>query len=110
MLALIKHQIIEKNGKPLFVLVPYEEYLQLGEQNNALTVPQIVVEKHVLQNMSLIRAWREYLGLSQQTIAKRMGISHSAYSQMEHTEANPRRKTINKIATALNILPEQLLI
>jgi len=108
MIAPINHQIIEKDGKPLFVLVPYDEYLILVEREEAITVPQAVVEKHILENMSLIRAWREHRGLSQQEVAQKMGISQSAYSQMEKAEANLRQTTVNKIARALGILPEQL--
>lgn len=108
MIAPINHQIIEKDGKPLFVLVPYDEYLTLVEREEAITVPQAVVEKHILENMSLVRAWREHLGLSQQEVAQKMGISQSAYSQMEKIDANLRQATMNKIARALGILPEQL--
>jgi ribosome-binding protein aMBF1 (putative translation factor) len=110
MIAPINHQIIEKDGKPLFVLVPYDEYLTLVEREETITVPQGVVEKHILENMSLIRAWREHLGLAQQEVAQKMGVSQSAYSQMEKAEANLRQATINKIARALGILPEQLVI
>lgn len=110
MSAPINHQVIEKDGKPLFVLVPYEEYLQFVDQNEAITVPQDVVEKHILENLSLIRAWREYLGLSQQAIAQKTSISQSAFSQMENAESNLRPTTEKKIAKALGILPEQLLI
>ena len=110
MIAPINHQIIEKDGKPIFVLVPYDEYLTMVELNEVVTIPQAVVEKHVLEEMSLIRAWREYLGLSQQEVAEKMGISQSAYSQMEKSEANLRKITVNKIARALGIVPEQLAI
>ena len=108
MIAPTNHQIIEKDGKPLFVLVPYDEYLSLVEHDETVTVPQAVVEKHILENMSLVRAWREYLGLSQQVVAQKIGISQSAYSQMEKPETNLRRATVNKIARAFGILPEQL--
>jgi transcriptional regulator with XRE-family HTH domain len=74
------------------------------------SIPQAVVEKHILENMSLVRAWREYLGLSQQAIAQKMGISQSAYSQMEKAKSNLRPTTVNKIARALDIVPEQLAI
>ncbi|MAT95574.1 MAG: hypothetical protein CL608_00280 [Anaerolineaceae bacterium] len=74
------------------------------------SIPQAVVEKHILENMSLVCAWREHLGLAQQEVAQKMGVSQSAYSQMEKAEANLRQATINKIARALGILPEQLVI
>lgn len=110
MIAPINHQIIEKDGKPMFVLVPYEEYVSLFEQDEAITIPQAVVEKHILEGMSLVRAWREYLGLSQQEVAQKMAISQSAYSQMEKAEANLRPKTVHKIAQALGIVSGQLVI
>ncbi|MCA9925188.1 MAG: helix-turn-helix domain-containing protein [Anaerolineales bacterium] len=108
--ALINHQIIEKNGQPLFVLVPYEEYLSLIEPDMTVTIPHDVVERHVLEGLSLIRAWREYKGLSQQEVAEKLGISQSAYSQMEKPDANLRKSTLAKLATALDLLPEQLVV
>lgn len=71
-------------------------------------IPQAVVEGHILEGQSLVFAWRSYKGLSQQEVAARMGISQSAYSQMERAEAKLRLTTIRKIAAALEISPEQL--
>ena len=73
-----------------------------------LTLPQDVVERHILEGISLIRAWREHQNLLQQDLAERLGISQSAYSQMEKPDANLRPTTITKIAEALGIKPEQL--
>ena len=70
MIAPINHQIIEKDGQPIFVLVPYDEYLTMAKLDEAITIPQAVVEKHILEEMSLIRAWREHLGHSQQDVAQ----------------------------------------
>lgn len=105
----INHQIIEKNGKPLFVLVPYEEYLDfISEKELEPTIPHDVVELHILEEKSLIRAWREYKGLSQQEVAEKMGVSQAAYSQMEKPDARLRKSTLAKIAEALELQPEQL--
>lgn len=103
----IKHQIIESDGRPLFVLVPYEEYLTAVAQQE-VTIPHEIVERHILDGVSLVRAWREYRGLSQQEVAERIGISQSAYSQMEKPEAHLRQATMQKIAEALEVRPEQL--
>jgi DNA-binding XRE family transcriptional regulator len=97
----------ESDGRPLFVLVPYEEYLTTVAHEKA-TIPHEVVERHILDGVSLVRAWREYQGLSQQETAERIGVSQSAYSQMEKPDAHLRRATLQKIAEALNVLPEQL--
>lgn len=111
MSAPIKHQIIEKDGKPLFVLVPYEHYIktmQRLEGDDETTIPHKVVELSVLGNKSPVRAWREYKGLLQKQIADALGISQAAYSQMEKPDANLRPETIEKIARILEIDPEQL--
>ncbi len=108
--ALINHQVIEKDGQPLFVLVPYDEYLSIIEQDLDVTIPHEVVERHILDGVSIIRAWREFKGLSQNQVAENLQISQSAYSQMERVDANLRRKTLDKIAIALNISVEQLMV
>lgn len=107
------HQIIEHEGKPLFVLVPYEEYLRLTDtpprdMDEKIYLPHDVAMAHSIDGKSLIRAWREYKKLSQKEVAERMGISQSAYSQMEKPEANLRRTSIAKLAAALEVVPEQL--
>jgi hypothetical protein len=56
--APIKHQIIEKDGKPLFVLVSYEQYIkttQRLERDDETTIPRKVVELSVLGNKSPMR-------------------------------------------------------
>jgi DNA-binding XRE family transcriptional regulator len=106
--APINHQIIEKDGQPLFVVVPYDEYQSMIEKDMDVTIPHDVVERHILEEVSLVRAWREYKRLSQREVAKKIGISQSAYSQMEKPDANLRSTTIKKIASALEVLPTQL--
>jgi transcriptional regulator with XRE-family HTH domain len=54
-----------------------------------------------------IRAWREYLNLTQEEVAKRMGISQPAFAQQE-TVSKPRKATREKIAAAFGISSEQL--
>lgn len=111
MAAHIKHQIIEKEGRPLFVLVPYETYIKTMhnfESDQESTIPHRVVELTILENKSPVRAWREYKGLTQKQVAARLKISQSAYSQMEKQNAKLRADTIKKIARVLKIKPEQL--
>ncbi len=110
MTAPINHQVIEKDGQPLFVLVPYDEYQAMVEKDIEVTIPHNVVERHILEEVRLVRAWREYKNLSQQNVATKMNISQSAYSQMEKPDAKLRASTIIKIASALEISPAQLVI
>jgi len=55
----------------------------------------------------MVAAWRRYLGLTQVQVAKRIGITQSAYAQQEAAR-KPRQATLDKIATALGITVEQL--
>jgi DNA-binding XRE family transcriptional regulator len=107
----IDHQIIRNNGAPMFVVIPYEQYRQLiGIQDIETTIPHEVVEKSIVEELGLIRAWREYKGLSQEDVAKIMGISQAAYSQMERPKARLRKTTLEKIAAALDVEFGQLKI
>ncbi|MFJ3464253.1 hypothetical protein [Achromobacter spanius] len=65
--------IVEANGKPAFVVLPYAEYLELTHAHNAPirplaripadgSIPHEVVLLMVQNNWSVIRAWLEYLG------------------------------------------------
>ena len=106
--TLIKHQVVEHDGQPLFVLVPYQEYLGLIDSGEDIAIPLAVSMAVNLEDKSLIRAWREYKGLSQAEVAGRIGISRPAYAQMEKKEANLRGVTISRIAGALEVRREQL--
>ena len=106
----IKHQIIENKGQPVFVLVPYAEYMaSLNRKTNEDAVIPLAVSKAAnMEGKSLVRAWREYKGFSQADIAKRMGISRPAYAQLEAMGANLRATTVHRLAVALGVQWEQL--
>lgn len=80
------------------------------EKDIEITISHDIVERHILEEVSLVRAWREFKKLSQQDVAKKMGISQSDYSQMEKPDAKLRTTTVTKIASALEISPEQLVV
>lgn len=104
-----KHQIIEHGGQPMFVIVPYEEYLELtGQDDDNVTIPLEVSKIALLEDKSLIRAWREHKGMTQEQVAGLVGVSRAAYGQMEARDAKPRRATLNKIAAALGVQVDQL--
>lgn len=105
------HQVINnKQGQPEYVVIPFDDYLQLINQSKINTehgVPSEVVDLMLDKEYSPARAWREYLGVTQTQAAANLGVSQSAYSQFEAT-VNPRKSTRIKIAKALGINPEQL--
>ncbi|WP_347904979.1 helix-turn-helix transcriptional regulator [Pseudomonas purpurea] len=92
------------DGKPAFVVIPYEQYL--AEHGDRDLIPHAVVSRMV-DGATPIRAWREHLNLTQEEVAKRMGISQPAFAQQEAVN-KPRRATREKIALAFGIRSDQL--
>jgi ribosome-binding protein aMBF1 (putative translation factor) len=110
----IEYQTIEHCGQPAFVLVPWEEWSRIKplletEKARACGIPQDVVEAHVLHHQPLTKAWREHLGITQEELAARMGISQAAVAKFERSGARPRTVTLKKIASAMGLDVEQLI-
>ena len=96
--------ILGKDGKPAFVVVPFEEFEKL---KNTPTVPNNVVNLSFDKDLTPMAAWREHLGLTQVQVASRMNITQAAYAQMERVK-KPRKVTLLKVADALGLNMEQL--
>lgn len=94
-------QVIERNGKPEWAIVPYETYVRLVEQSETLQdirdydsakvalergeeelIPSEVVYA-LLDGQNPIKVWQEYRGLTQQQLAEAAGISVPYLSQLE---------------------------
>jgi DNA-binding XRE family transcriptional regulator len=65
-------------------------------------IPVHVVDNHIRNNISLIQAWREYLGLTQQEVAERMGVTQSSFQETEKAR-KPRDTTLEKVAKAMGL-------
>lgn len=104
-------QIInDQNGSPLVAVLPYNYYLSLvsaSTKQDEATVPHEIVGAVLINGISPIRAWREYLGFTQEEVAKRLAISQPAYAKYEKSHTL-RKTTKAKIAKALGIMPIQL--
>ena len=72
------------DGQPAFVVVPYAEYMRRFAHEEGL-IPHEVVSATV-DGVSPMKAWREYLGLTQASVAERLGVSQAAYAQTEAAE------------------------
>ena len=70
-------------------------------------IPWEVVRRTIAEDVSKARAWREYLNLSQEEVAARMGVTQASLSQTEAAK-RPRRSTLEKVAKALGITLGQL--
>ncbi len=101
-------QVIRQNGKPAFAVIPYDDYLQLTIQKGGeATIPHEVVGMLIEKDWNLAKAWRKHLGMSQKVLAKKARISQPALSQMERSD-NLRDTTLEKLALAMGLQPEQL--
>ena len=105
---------------PAFVVLPFIDFEREHPKEAALIashktpwvpntgIPHAVVGLTIKQDMTLLRAWREYLGLTQAEFADKAGITQSALSQMESGESKLRRAARIKLATAMGLIAEQL--
>jgi len=101
----IDYQIInDADGNPAFVVIPYAQYV--AQKLEPDLIPHQVVSR-IVDGATPIRAWREHLSLTQDEVARRLGISQPAFAQQESV-AKPRRATREKIAAAFGIHPDQL--
>lgn len=108
MKALTNYQTINgADGKPAFVVVPYADFMQIPGAITPGMIPNAVVGKRIMDEVSMLQAWREYLMLTQSEMAERMGITQAGYAQIEAAK-RPRKATLEKAAAALGISLEQL--
>ncbi len=114
-------QIIEKNGKPEWAVIPFSEYQKLQEaledaediidieqslkaiqEGREITVPGEITFA-ILDGISPVRAWREHKQIKMSELAKKVGISPAYLSQIENGKRNPTVDTLKAIAKELNI-------
>jgi DNA-binding XRE family transcriptional regulator len=122
----MKAQIIQKNGKPEYAVIPYADYLRLLEAFEDKADAAVVAEFHEayragreflvpaeilrreLAGESPIRLWRDHRGLTQQELADRAGISKPYLSQIESGKRQGTVETLVAIARALDVPLEVL--
>ena len=111
-------QLIEKDGHPIFAVIPYNEYQSLlrkaqgartfveldstiaavkaGEE----TYPLAFVEK-LIEADSKLREWRKYRQMTQVELAKITGLSQGAVASIELGKRVPNMDTARRLALAL---------
>lgn len=110
--------ILRSDGKPTHVVLAYEDYMRLVKPAPVSaqipmdgTVPHDVVRTMVLNDWSIVRAWRSYLNITQVEMARRLGVRQPTYRAMEEKGSEALRlSTRNRIAEALGVQPEQLVM
>ena len=106
-------QVILLDGKPAFAVLPWDAYEELTKYRDKaehdIWFPQSVVEANAVREESLIKAWREYFGLTQKQLAERAGIKQPALARLETGKSTPRTSTLKKLADAMDLSIEQLI-
>ncbi len=106
-------QILKHHGKPAFAVIPWDDYLtllnnQISEDESEILFPHDVVMANV-RGDSLIKAWREHFGMTQDELATKAGIKQPTLARMEKPESTPRKSSLSKLADAMGIIVEQLM-
>ena len=108
-------QILRIDGKPVFAVIPWDEYQalvknQLPPDESNVRFPEEVVRAHLLHDETLIKAWREYLGFTQTELAEKAGMQQSTLARLETGKTSPRKATLAKLAKAMDISVEHLIV
>lgn len=85
--------IVCSDGKPAFVVVPYDQFRRMRGGYTQGAVPSLAVNLSFERGVSPMAAWREYVHLAQAEVAERMGIEVN----QQHWQA--RRRTLAKVAS-----------
>lgn len=110
--------IIEYQGKPTFVTVPFDKYQELVKlQKHNLTDEQLYLQKiakveeyfptelvnKILNGENPIKIYREYRGFSQVELAIKISKTKQYISSLEKGQRTGTIHTLKKIAQELNI-------
>lgn len=119
-------QLIKKNGKPEWAVIPYEEYRRLIASAEMLEdvrdydlakqrilageelIPSEVTYA-ILDGENPLRVWRRYRDLTQQQVADRAGISKSYLSQLESGKRRGTPDVLARLAGALDVALDDLI-
>jgi len=121
-------QIIERDGKPEWAVIPYELYLQLAEELEMLQdigdydavrmkiergeeelIPSDVVYA-IMDGENPIKVWREYRRLTQQQLAQAAGISTPYLSQLETGKRTGATEVLTAIAKVLKVSLDEIVV
>ena len=88
-------------------VIPIVENFKSHRTGRDAYVPHTVVSLMVERGWTIVRAWREHLGMTQEEVAQRLKVTQPAYSQQE-ASTRIRKATRERIARALGISAGQL--
>ena len=114
-------QLIERDGKPEWAVLPYAEYEHLmalledmqdaGDAQRIMSnlargedeaLPQAVAQR-LLNDEAPLRVWREYRGLTQTQLAEAAGITQAMVTMIETGRRKGQTSTLKRLADALGV-------
>lgn len=116
-------QIIEKNGKPEYAVIPIREYRDLlekaeiaedvaaydaGMKDETDAVPFELVEE-LLDGVNPLLVWRKYRRMSQSALASESGTTQAAIAQIETGKRKGSIDVLKKLAGALGVDVDDLI-
>ncbi len=117
-------QIIEKNGTPEYAVLPYDEYRMLLEKaeiaediaaydeamrDQSDAIPFEITEA-LLDGENPLKVWRRYSGMSQAALATQSGTHQSTIAQIESGHRKGSIAVLKKLATAMNVDVDDLVV
>ena len=119
----MKVQVIEKEGKPEFAVLPFEEYetllqrlddledtrdLQKYRTNSEESFPAVFADR-LLEGENPIKLWREFRGITQGGLAEKVKVTVAHISQIESGKRECSVKLLRALSKALAADMELLL-
>lgn len=95
-------QVIMRDGVPEYAVLPWEEYQALLEHNGRAARVEAAVPS-ALPKFSELSAIRETKGMSQETLARSVGISPVYLGLIESGERDPGDPIRRSLARALEL-------
>ena len=120
-------QIIEKDRKPEWAVIPYEIYQVLVEDSEMLQdmrdyevakkameseeelIPSDVIDA-ILSGERPIKVWRKYRGFTQQQLASMTGITKAYLSQIETGKRTGTTDVLTNIAKSLGLALDDIVV
>ncbi|MHC8495322.1 helix-turn-helix transcriptional regulator (plasmid) [Thalassospira sp. SM2505] len=116
-----KPQIIYQDDQPAFVVVPYADWLATINEDQAdemalqqaladddgTRYPQEVITR-LMAGEQPIKVYREFHGMTQEQLAQKAGVTKVYISQLERGHRNMSNKLRAKIASILDVDPDNL--
>jgi DNA-binding XRE family transcriptional regulator len=116
-------QIIERDGKPAYALVPIDEWDRIVEMledvadlqacDEVLADPKhewvpFAVVQALVEGQNPIKVWREHRRLTREQLAERAGLDTPTITRLEEGRAEIPSELLARLATALALEPEDL--